>query len=80
MRMFVFRVFTGPTLVNTAADRLVAAGLDVTVRGTENVYVQADTKEHVLDALNEGPRHDRWTHWDVHELREVPERNDNGSL
>lgn len=70
MRLHLYRVFTGPTLVNVTAHRLTAAGFLVTTRGVENVYVQTEhPMEVVLTCLNEGPRRDRWTRYDVHLLK-----------
>ena len=57
-----FMVYTGPTLVKTAADRLRAAGMHVTLEGTCNVYVNANSAAQVLAALPS------WTWRDVHPL------------
>jgi hypothetical protein len=41
MNVYKLRYWTGPTQVEEWADRLVASGVKVTVRGTEHVYVEA---------------------------------------
>ena len=49
--MTQYKVWTGPTQVQGAADLLRKAGLNVTLEGTEHVYVQADSRQQVYDAL-----------------------------
>ena len=60
-----YRLWTGPTLVNQAAEWLEQAGLTVTVRGTESVYVLANNQDQVLNAL---PKGSGWTWRDVTKL------------
>jgi len=61
--MQLLKVWTGPTQVNTTADRLERAGLTVSVRGTENVHVKAGSVEQVLAVLP------TWKHRDVQVLQ-----------
>jgi hypothetical protein len=61
--MTLWRVWTGPTLVQHAANLLRKAGLTVNVEGVQHVHVEAETAEQVLSALP------TWTHRDVHALR-----------
>jgi hypothetical protein len=56
-----YRVYTGPTLVKSAANRLRGAGLVVTVEGTEHVHVLALDVSQVLQALPRGG----WSYRDV---------------
>jgi hypothetical protein len=63
--MQLLKVWTGPTQVETTANRLEAAGMRVDVRGTENVHVVAENVERVLAVLP------TWKHRDVQVLREV---------
>jgi hypothetical protein len=60
-----YRLWTGPTLVNQAAEWLEQAGLTVIVRGTESVHLLADSTAQVLDALPVGSG---WTWRDVTKL------------
>ena len=57
-----FKVYTGPTQVQTTAQRLRDAGLKVYLEGTEHVYVVALDLTEVLDVLGCG-----WSWRDVRE-------------
>jgi hypothetical protein len=63
--MNAYRLWAGPTLVDQVAAWLEHAGLKVTVRGTENVHVLAESTEQVLAAL---PAGSGWTWRDVSRL------------
>lgn len=61
-----YRLYTGPTVVKTAAEALRAAGLEVVVEGTEHVYVLAPSNDAVLKAVNTcGPG---WNWRDVYQF------------
>lgn len=59
-----YRVYCGPTVVEHAAAKLRTAGLDVTLLGTEHVYVDAVSHEVVLMALGTTG----WSYRDVAQL------------
>jgi hypothetical protein len=60
----VYKVYTGPTIVQTTAARLRNAGFSVYLEGTEHVYLTADSPEQVLAALGSG-----FSHLDVRATR-----------
>jgi hypothetical protein len=62
--MHKYKVYTGPTVVQYAANRLRDRGYTVS-EGTEHVYTEAASREDVLEAL---PRGVGWTWRDVQEL------------
>jgi hypothetical protein len=55
-----FVIYTGPTLVASAADRLRAAGFQILTLGTQHVYVAkfSATQQEVLAALPTWRRND----------------------
>jgi hypothetical protein len=60
--MTKYTVWTGPTQVQGAADLLRQAGLNVTLEGTEHVYLEANNVQEVYNAL---------PNWSKRAVREV---------
>ena len=55
------RIYTGPTLVDSIADKLTAAGITVTTRGTESVWVWTDASvDDLLQLLPTWKPRDIW--------------------